>query len=341
MRLLFRILLANQILAIVLIAALTLIYGPRNLPNLWLPVLVFTQAVGGCVGMMFAGLEASGVYHGAPRIAQQVARACAVLLGTGLGMGLGLLMLKALRPGLILDRSGVLNTGIFALLIATVMAALNILLGRLKSNIEQKAIELQKLRELEAQTRLNSLQGKVNPHFLFNTLNTMLNLVHTSPETVETLILSLSELYRSMLKLPDTGRIPLSQELDLVRRYLEIEGIRLGPRLTFDLDMAPAVASFPIPPLLVEPLAENAVKHGIGPRPEGGCVRIQARLEGDSLSVVVADDGVGAGPSRVGNGFGLYSIRERLRLLYGNRANLSLSAPSSGGFRAELQVPRD
>ncbi len=341
MRLLFRILLANQLLAIVLLVALTLIYGPRNLPNLWLPVLVITQAVGGCVGLLFAGLEASGIYHGAPRLAQQAARAGAVLLGTVLGMCLGLLILKALRPGLTLDRGSIINTGAFALLIAAVMAALNILLGRLKSSIEQKAIEIQKLRELEALTRLTSLQGKVNPHFLFNTLNTMLNLVHTSPDAVETLILSLSELYRSMLKLPDTGFIPLSQELDLVRRYLEIEQIRLGSRLTFELEMLPEVAAFPVPPLLVEPLAENAVEHGIGPRPEGGHVRIQARSEGDTLCVAVEDDGVGLTSAKGENGFGLYSIRERLRILYGGRASLTLLPPAGGGFRAELRVPRD
>lgn len=341
MRLLFRILLANQILAIVLIAAFALIYGPRNLPSLWLPVLVITQAVGGCVGLLFAGLEASGIYHGAPRFAQQAARAGAVLLGTVLGMALGLLLLRALHPGLSLDHGSIINTGAFALLIAAVMATLNILLGRLRSSIEQKAIEIQKLRELEAQTRLTSLQGKVNPHFLFNTLNTMLNLVHTSPDTVETLILSLSELYRSMLKLPDTGLIPLSLELDLVRRYLEIEQIRLGSRLAFELEIAPEVAAFPIPPLLVEPLAENAVKHGIGPRPEGGHVRIQAEFQDGSLCVVVEDDGVGLTSTKGENGFGLYSIRERLRILYGGRASLTLVPPPSGGFRAELRIPRD
>jgi len=340
MRLLLRILLANQILAAVLIIAFTLIAGPRSLPNIWLPIWVFTNAVGGCVGLLFAGLNATEIYLGAPVALRQIARAGAVMLGTTVGVGASFLVFKALRPGLSFDRSTILNTGAFALLVASVMAVLNILTLRLKAGIEQKAIELQKLRELEAQTRLTSLQGKVNPHFLFNTLNTMLNLVHTSPDAVEDLILRLSELYRSVLKLPETGFIPLSEELDLVRRYLEIEQIRLGARLTFELELDPEATTVRIPPLLVEPLAENAVKHGIGPKPEGGHVRVQARIEGAFLHVVVEDDGAGSSGEKSGGGFGLYSIRERLRLLYGGRGSLDL-APRSGGFRAELKVPRD
>jgi len=144
-----------------------------------------------------------------------------------------------------------------------------------------------------------------------------------------------------VLKLPDTGFISLTEELDLVRRYLEIEQIRLGARLTFEVEMDPAAADIRIPPLLVEPLAENAVKHGIGPKPEGGWIHIQARIEGAFLCVVVEDNGAGASAGMSGNGFGLYSIRERLRLLYGGRGSLELGPRPNGGFRAELKVPHD
>lgn len=341
MRLLFRILLANQVLAALLLIVFTLMYGLSSLPHFWLPIFVFTQAVGGCVGLLFAGLNGWGIYHGAPRLVQHAARAGAVIVGTTLGVVAGFLVIKALRPGIGFNRSVVLSTGAFALLVATVMAVINILFERLKTRIEQKAIEIQKLRELEAQTRLTSLQSKVNPHFLFNTLNTMLNLVHSSPDAVESLILRLSELYRRMLKLPDSGFIPLSEELELIREYLEIEQIRLGGRLTFAVEMEPEVATVRIPPLLVEPLAENAVKHGIGPKPEGGHIRIQARIQGAFLLVVVEDDGVGSSATQSAGGFGLYSIRERLRIVYGGRGSLDLTPRPGAGFRAELKVPRD
>jgi LytS/YehU family sensor histidine kinase len=341
MRLLLRILLANQVLAALLLIVFTLMYGLPSLPHFWLPIFVFTQAVGGCVGLLFAGLNGWGIYQGAPRLVQHAARAGAVVMGTGLGVAAGFFVIKALRPGISFNGSVVLSTGGFALLIAAVMAVINILFEHLKTGIEQKAIEIQKLRELEAQTRLTSLQSKVNPHFLFNTLNTMLNLVHTSPDAVESLILRLSALYRRVLTLPDNGFIAISEELELIREYLEIEQIRLGSRLTFAVEMEPEAAAVRIPPLLVEPLAENAVKHGIGPKPEGGHIRIQAQIQGAFLLVAVEDDGAGSSPKQSAGGFGLYSIRERLRIVYGGRGSLDLAPRPGAGFRAELKVPRD
>lgn len=341
MRLLFRILLANQILAALLTLGFALVVRPIHLGRLALTTFLLTNAVGGCVGLLFASLEWIQAYQGLPRLLQQVIRAGAVVVGTTLGMGAGLLVLHAIWPGGAFRWAEVLRVTGFAVLISAVMATLHILVGRLKAGIAAQAIEVQKLRELEAQARLTSLQGKVNPHFLFNTLNTMLSLVHTSPDTVEGLILRLSELYRTQLKLPDTGRIALSEELDLIRRYLEIEQIRLGGRLAFTVEAPLEAAAVCLPPLLVEPLVENAVKHGIGPRPEGGHVHLRAWVEGALLHVRVEDDGVGLRPGPGGGGFGLYSIRERLRLAYRGRGGLDLGTRPGGGFTAELRVPRD
>ncbi len=315
MRLLFRILLVNQILAALLLIVFTLMYGLPSLPRLWLPVFVFTQTVGGCVGLLFAGLNGWEIYQGAPRLAQHAVRAGTVVVGTALGVLTGFLSLQALRPGARFDHRAMLDIGGFALLVAAVMAVIHIVFQNLKTNIEQKAVEIQKLKELEAQTRLTSLQSKVNPHFLFNTLNTMLNLVHTSPDAVEGLILRLSDLYRRVLTLPDHGFIPLSEELDLVRDYLKIEQVRLGNRLTFTLEMEPEAAAVRISPLLGEPLVENAVKHGIRPKLEGGHIHIQARLQDAFLCVEVEDDGIGPSAQPGTGGFGLYSIRERLGLV--------------------------
>lgn len=339
MRTLLRILLINQLLAALIISALALLIGLRHLPNFWLPTLIFTNGVGSAVGLCFAGLARSEIYTGAGRGFQNLTRAAAVVLGTALGLAASFGVLRLIQPSLRIRLVDVLPLFGFCLLVSGVVTVLNVLFGHLKASIERKAIENQMLREMEAKTRLASLQGKVNPHFLFNTLNTMLNLVHKSPDQVEALILGLSELYRGVLQLPDQGLVPLRVELDLVQRYLEIERVRMGDRLAFTIQCTPEAGQVALPPLLVEPLAENAVKHGIGPRPSGGTVGIRASRQGERLEVVVEDDGEGLGSDTGSGGFGLYSIRERLRMTYGGAASLEVQAMPGQGFRAVLRVP--
>lgn len=339
MNLLLRIFLANQVLAALLTCAFALVVGLRHLGEVALTTFLFTNAVGGCVGSMFALMDRSGIYHGSPAPVRNLLRAGVVVVGTALGLALALALLRLLRPNSAMGWGALRELALFALLVTVTMTGLNIAFQRLKRRIEEKAVEVQKLRELEAQTRLLNLQGKVNPHFLFNTLNSMLNLVHTAPETLETLIVRLSELYRRVLQLPESGTVPLADELELVRLYLEIEQVRLGERLRFSIVAEPGTATFPIPPLLVQPLVENAVKHGIGPRPEGGEIRVTARVDGKVLTISVEDDGAGVGGSAKGSGFGLYGVRERLRLLHGDHARLLAAPREEGGFRAELQVP--
>lgn len=338
---LLRLLIWNQALAALLTLGLGLLLGLRQVPAIWLPTWVFTNGVGGCVGLAFWLLGRSPAYRDGGPVLRNLARAGAVTLGTGLGLALSLAALGLLRPGLRLRPGDLWPVFAFSLLVSTVMASLNLLLGRLRTHIEQKVIENRQLREMEVQTRLASLQGKVNPHFLFNTLNTLLSLVRRDPDRAEALILQLSELYRGVLQLPEQGRIPLGRELELVRRYLEIEQLRLGGRLEFHIEAEPGVAELLLPPLLVEPLVENAVKHGIAPKPGGGCIRISARGAEGLLVVRVEDDGEGVGSGSGAGGFGTYGIRERLRLQYGEAARLRLLPRPGEGFTAELEVPCD
>lgn len=316
-----------------------MILGPRALPKLWLPMLVTTFAVGGSVEAALIGLSDREFYRAARRRTQRALFALAILLSTCFGVGLATGVLKLLYPGWSLSPGTVLPILAFSLAVATLVATLRTLYADLKERIEQKAIEVQKLRELEARSRLAALQGKVNPHFLFNTLNTMVGMVRRSPRELESLILALSDLYRRVLLLPEEGLIPLSEEIELVRRYLEVEQVRLGPRLRYEVDLGPGTASRRVPPMLVEPLVENALKHGISPKLEGGTVRITAREEEGGTRVTVEDDGAGVGSNAPSCGFGLYSIRERLRLACGGAARLEAGPVPGGGFRAELLVP--
>jgi hypothetical protein len=343
MRFILKILLFNQALGALFLAAALLLLGPARMPEVWLPILLSVNAIGTAIQVLARIVFRSGPYRGAPKGVQTLVHLGVVVAGTASGLVLCLLAIRLARPRVALPLGTILANLGFPLLVAGLVSALRVLYFRQKARIEQHAVENQKLRELEARTRLAALQSKVHPHFLFNTLNTMVNLARTSPGTLETLILEVSELYRRILLLPEDGTIPLSEELEIVRRYLAIEQVRLGSRLAFSLEVDPAAASRQVPPMVVEPLVENALKHGIGPRPRGGRVRIVAWDEVAAVRVRVEDDGDGDGEGsrEASPGFGLYSIRERLRMIYGGRARLDTSEPGKGGFRADLEVPHE
>ncbi len=213
---------------------------------------------------------------------------------------------------------------------------------RMSAGLAREIRENERLERVQLETQLAAIQAKVNPHFLFNTLNTMVDLVRTDPDRAEQLVLSLSDIYRRVLTLPETTGVPLAEELGLVEHYLSIEKIRMGERLSFEIAVPEDLRRTMVPPLAVEVLVENAVRHGLAPRKEGGSVRIAAaRVGGDRLRIDVVDDGVGAGPDVRGTGFGLLSVRQRLGLFYGGRGSLDVEPASGGGTRATLEVPLD
>ena len=211
----------------------------------------------------------------------------------------------------------------------------------MKKKLEQKIIENQKIKHLQTRTQLIALQSKINPHFLFNTLNTMLDLVYKSPGKVETMILNLSDIYRKVLRLPENETITLKEETDLIREYLEIEKIRMGDRLNFFISLDPILEDFKIPPLLLEPIVENAVIHGISPKPGGGTVHIEIKKQKNRVSIQITDNGIGFEHNQPAFGFGLQSIRERLQLIFKENADFKLKAPSTGGTCVFLELPYD
>ncbi len=156
---------------------------------------------------------------------------------------------------------------------------------------------------------------------------------------VERMILGLSDIYRKILTLPESNRIRLAEEFSLIEQYLEIEQIRLGERLEYSLALDPALGDCPVPPMLIEPLVENAVIHGIGPLPDGGRIDVSAVRSNGNLVITVADDGIGFDPGNGRRGFGIFSIQERLRLMYHDRANLQIARRSAGGTRITVEVP--
>ncbi len=200
-----------------------------------------------------------------------------------------------------------------------------------------QAFRESELRRLAARAELRALEAQINPHFLFNALNTLYSLVPRQAAEARQTVLNLADIFRYFLK-NENSTIPLEEELRIVDAYLQIETLRLGDRLRKEIHVDPGALRVPIPILSVQPLVENAVKHGISPKAAGGSVRLEARLAGGGLNILVRDTGAGFSPSNGGAGVGLKNVARRLELAYGPSAGLHIeSAP--GATEVSFTIP--
>jgi two-component system LytT family sensor kinase len=207
----------------------------------------------------------------------------------------------------------------------------------------EMSLEEQKRLLLEA--RLDALQRQINPHFLFNTLNSVASLVRSQPELARQMIVKLANILRALLKDHDTY-VPLREELKFTDDYLDIEVVRFGAdKLHVEREIDPRTLEVLVPSILLQPLIENSIKHGLEPRIHGGTVTLRSRLEGDRVSIEVADDGVGmTGGSaslhrRSGAGIGMKNVQERLEVLYGNRAQFNVVSNPGRGTLISIEIP--
>ena len=190
--------------------------------------------------------------------------------------------------------------------------------------------------------KLDGIQGRLHPHFLFNTLNSIGALIHDQPAAAERMLGSLADLLRASLHADPSAEVPLEQELDLVRQYVSIQQMRFTDRLQVSFDVAPDARYALVPHLVLQPLVENAIRHGIAPRETPGHVRIAAGRDADRLRLVVEDDGVGmreepAGTA--GSGLGLTGTRARLEHLYGSAAHVDVQPRMPSGVTATVDLP--
>jgi GAF domain-containing protein len=185
--------------------------------------------------------------------------------------------------------------------------------------------------------QLEIRQAKINPHFLFNTLSSIAALVVDDAPAAETAVVKLSKLYRYILTSSESSLVPLEQEIEVVRTYLQLEKLRFGARLDFSLELEGDIGRIRLPGLLIQPLVENSIRHGIGPKTGPGKVNILASVGESQCRIVVADDGEGVSSVSSGTGYGLRSVQERLMLAYGERYSLGISRMP--GFRVEITIP--
>ena len=208
-------------------------------------------------------------------------------------------------------------------------------------------IKLEEQERLLLQARMEALQNQINPHFLFNTLNSISSLVRFDPDTARVMIVKLANILRRLLRKTDAF-VPLSEDVNFIDDYLDIEVVRFGrDKLKVVKDLDPASLDVLVPSMMLQPLVENSIKHGLSPKVEGGSIILRSRVESERLIVEVEDDGVGisgAGflevPSGVGgSGIGMANVAERLKVLFGDSARMVVNNSPTGGTLVQISLP--
>jgi signal transduction histidine kinase len=215
------------------------------------------------------------------------------------------------------------------------------LVWRRMETLQTRARELG---ELAATAQLAALRAQINPHFLFNSLNSIAQLIHVDPIKAEACVERLAEIFRYLLNRAEQEFVPLSEELQMTTAYLDIERARFEERLRVETVVDPKALRQMIPNLILQPLVENAVKHGLSRKVGPGTLRIAARLDPEMLTLVVGDDGLGMPPGVLAEvferGVGLRNLRARLERLYGPAHLPEITSTPGGGTRVELRLPR-
>ena len=210
------------------------------------------------------------------------------------------------------------------------------------SKAQERALAAAQLETALAEAQLQALQRQLHPHFLFNTLHTISALMHRDTEAADAMLARLSDLLRLTLERLGVQEVPLKEELEFLEKYLEIERTRFGERLTVDMQVEPETLDICVPNLMLQPLVENAIRHGIAPRVGGGRLQIVARLTGDRLWMMVRDNGPGLSQAKLeafNHGVGLSNTRSRLMHLYPDQHRFEFHEPSDGGLAVTIEIP--
>src|SRR5579863_9894516 len=208
-------------------------------------------------------------------------------------------------------------------------------------------IKLEEQERLLLHARMEALQNQINPHFLFNTLNSISSLVRFDPDTAREVITKLATILRRLLNNADSF-VPLREEVEFIDNYLDIEVVRFGrDKLRVVKELAPASLDVMVPSMLLQPLVENSIKHGLSSKVEGGSIYLRSRLSDTGLVIEVEDDGVGMGAANLlekpsglgGTGIGMANVAERLKVLYGDTARMTIDSHEGKGTLIRLRLP--
>ncbi|MGE0815349.1 MAG: sensor histidine kinase [Vicinamibacterales bacterium] len=210
------------------------------------------------------------------------------------------------------------------------------------SEARSRALATAHLETRLVEAQLQTLQRQIQPHFLFNTLNSISALMHRDVDAADAMLVRLGDLLRQSIETGDVQEVALAHELDFLRNYVAIEQARFQDRLTVNFEIEPGTEDCSVPNFLLQPLVENSIRHGIGPRAGPGQVWVRASRAGDVLRLEVRDDGVGMDAAQLSDlehGVGLSNTRSRLVHLYGSRHHFSVSSPAEGGLSVRIDLP--
>ncbi len=320
-----------------------LMQHPRLTPENYLITLIVTEIIGTTIAIPM-NLLSRKIYD-YPTWKKLLTAFGVIYIFGSIGSALGIVTAEALFPGMSLKFS-FQEYFVFNLILSVVFGIVvsgylyfKYRLDRAVEEIKEYEVEKERVEKLKKEAELEALRSNIDPHFLFNTLNSIASLIREDPQKAETMVEQLSALFRYTLFSREGSKVKLSEELEVIKRYLEIEKTRLGSRLRYNMNIPEETLKCGIPPLLLQPLIENAVKHGIAKLEKGGMIEISARISSGVLHISVSNDSAEAKTEEKGRGFGLRSVRERLYLIYGDKA--ALKTEESEIYKTVLTIPAE
>ncbi|SDF78267.1 MULTISPECIES: sensor histidine kinase [unclassified Duganella] len=314
---------------------------------LW-PMLLMSNLIG---AMIHGGsFVANRLLGGWPRRARGLPRVLfsmsLMALSVFFGVGVGNLIWSGADPFLLLTRHGMwlqllVVAAIVGLLLFMVRSAAERRAALAVAEAQQKEFAAASARML-AEVRLRALQAQIEPHFLYNTLANVVSLIGPQPAKAQNMLERFIDYLRASLAASRSEEVTLASESTLIAAYLDVLAVRMGERLRYRIDLPDELRQFRIAPMLLQPVVENAIAHGLEPKVEGGEITLSARVEGEHVAIRISDTGVGLNenaPRKPGGGVGLSNLRERLRSLYGSAAKVELLENQPCGMTVRLMLP--
>lgn len=228
------------------------------------------------------------------------------------------------------------TTLFYILIICSLRVLYNFINYRMQSIVNQKDVEIAKMKELKNQAELNALHSRINPHFLYNSLNSIASLAHIDPDKTENMATGLSELFKYSINKENKTHVTVIEELEMVKKYLEIEKTRFGDKLIYEIKVDKSTKKKLIPKFLIQPLVENAVKHGLSKLKDVGKITIEIKKVNTDLTISIFDNGPNF-PKEPVSGYGLQNLHDKLELIYGNNAYINWENGENKHFKVILK----